>query len=470
MVRFVHIADVHLGNKQYGSEERQMDFAQAFLDAIRFAVEEKVDFILIAGDLFHKKTEMDPMTLLQASKVLEIPKKEGIPVIGVEGNHDSTYFRESYSWMDYLAVNGLMINLKPSFEDGKIRLEEWDGKSGAYYDFNGIRIYGMKYYGSISERIIEEYFAKIKTSEYTIFMAHIGVEGYVRNMYGCIPSAKIHKLGRKVDYIALGHVHKAFVEKNLVFNPGSLEACDISETGYERGIFMVEIEEDNTKATKASKTTKATLKREFYEPREFVILNYRIKKGIEELKRFLSSEREKTKPKNKPVIDLTLDVERSLKNALEEDEIKMLISEYFDPLLIRLHWNVRDHFRPTMLDLSTKESIERSVVEQLLDNYDYGKIAQEVLKLKKLFSTSFDLRMVDKLIDDLLSEKSTSQKDSGLARNLRDLRDSVDGLEESDLEDLEEKEKAEPKLEEEEVWDWRKARDKGSRFRKRKKL
>ncbi|RLI82541.1 metallophosphoesterase [Archaeoglobales archaeon] len=462
MVKFVHMADIHLGNKQYGSEERQMDFAQAFLDAIKFAVEEKVDFILIAGDLFHKKTEMDPVTLLQARKVLEIPKEEGIPVIGVEGNHDSTYFRDSYSWMDYLAVNGLMINLKPSFEDGKLKLEEWNGKSGAYYEFNGIRIYGMKYYGSISERIIEEYFAKMRSSKNTIFMAHIGVEGYVRNMYGCIPSAKIHKLGRKVDYIALGHVHKAFVEKNLVFNPGSLEACDITEIAYERGIFVVDMENDGPKAT---------LKKDFYEPRDFVILKYRVKKGIEGLKGFLSSERKKIKLKNKPVIDLTLDVERSLRNSLEEDKIKELISEYFDPLLIRLHWDVRDHFRPTMLDLSTKESIERSVVEQLLDNYKYGKIAPEVLKLKKLFSTSFDLEMVDRLIDDLLFEREDAkspQKDSVLAEELKDSVDSVDGIEKLDL--GKEMEKSESDIEEEEVWDWRRACDKGGRPRKRKKL
>lgn len=434
MVKFLHLADIHLGNKQYGSEERQMDFAQAFLNAIKFAVEEGVDFILIAGDLFHKKTEMDPMTLLQASKVLEIPKKRGIPVIGIEGNHDSTYFRESYSWMDYLAMNGLLINLKPSFEGGKLRLEEWDGKGGAYFEFNGVRIYGMKYYGSISERILDDYLLKLRPSEKTIFLAHIGVEGYVRNMYGCINSSKLHRLGKKVDYVALGHIHKAFVEKDLVFNPGSLESCDIAEASYEKGVFLVEMEDG----------VKAELKTDFHQPREFLILRARIRKK-EDLDRELKIDK---KFKNRPVVDLTLDVDRAVKNALDEDEVKAVLLRQVDPLLIRIHWDVRDHFKPSMLDLSTKESIEKGVVEQLLDNYNYGKITNEILKLKKLFSSSFMLSEVDKLVEDILGSK-----------------------EESEVSKPETEVEIDSKAEiEDEVWDWRRACDKGSRFRKRKKL
>jgi DNA repair exonuclease SbcCD nuclease subunit len=290
----------------------------------------------------------------------------------------------------------------------------------------------MKYYGSISERILEEYLSKLRPLEKTIFLAHIGVEGYVRNMYGCIQSSKLHKLGKKVDYVALGHVHKAFVEKNLVFNPGSLESCDISETAYEKGVFLVEIEDE----------VKAELKTGFYQPREFLILKARIR-GREDLERELKIDREF---KNKPVVDLTLDADRAVKNALDEDEIRTVLLRQVDPLLIRIHWNVRDHFRPAMLDLSTKESIERSVVEQLLENYRYGKIANEVLKLKKLFSSSFEVSEIDKLVEDILNSKESETSEPEL---------------EGDSEEVEEVE---------EVWDWRRACDKGGRVRKRKKL
>ncbi|MFW6128172.1 MAG: metallophosphoesterase family protein, partial [Halobacteriota archaeon] len=238
MVKFVHMADVHLGYRQYGCEERLVDFAQAFMDAVNYGVKNDVDFIIIAGDLFHKRSEMDPVTLTQATKVLEKTKQAGIPVVAVEGNHDSTYFRDSFSWMDYLAKNGLLINLKPSFDNGLV-LKEWDGESGAYVDLQGARIYGMKYYGSLTSRILEEYHKKIRRNDFTIFTAHAGIEGYM-NIYGCIPSSVLHKFKRSADYVALGHIHQSIVEDDFIFNPGSLETCDITESNFNRGIFYVE--------------------------------------------------------------------------------------------------------------------------------------------------------------------------------------------------------------------------------------
>jgi len=242
-MKFIHLADVHLGYKQYGCYSRLVDFAQAFYNAIKFGIEKKVDFILIAGDLFHKKSEMDPTTLMQATKVLEKAKKLEIPVIAIEGNHDSTYFRESYSWVDYLAKNGLLINLKPKFEDKELVVEEWNGQEGAYVDLGFARIYGMKYYGSLTPKILDKYYKKIRKNNFTIFMAHVGIEGYM-NIYGCIPSGKLHRLKSKVDYVALGHIHKSFVENNFIFNPGSLEVCDISEVNFKRGLFYVEYDNE----------------------------------------------------------------------------------------------------------------------------------------------------------------------------------------------------------------------------------
>jgi DNA repair exonuclease SbcCD nuclease subunit len=458
------MADIHLGNRQYGSEERQMDFAQAFLNAIKYAVKEKVDFILISGDLFHKKTEMDPVTLLQASKVLEIPKKADIPVIAIEGNHDSTYFRENYSWMDYLAINGLIINLKPSFNDG-IVLEEWDGEKGAYIDLNGVRIYGMKYYGSITERIMDEYLKKIKPGEFTIFMAHIGVEGYVNNMYGCIPSSKLHRLSKKVDYIALGHVHKSFVERDLIFNPGSLEVCDVTELDFERGMFLVDVMDK----------VKYSLVRNFHRPRKFLTLKYRMKSAdLKDFKHFIESKAEENPEGNsKPVIDLKVEIDRSLRHHVDDMKLKEIIHTFFDPLLVRIQWDVRDFFRATMVDTTSRESIERSVIEQLLHNYPYGNISPEILKLKGIFSGSFDLNQVDRLVEDILNsqteklvevkpEKGKPEKPKKEKEEL-EFKEGQDGLKS-------EEPKSEESSQTEEVWDWRRACDKGSRIRKRKKL
>ncbi|RLI86387.1 MAG: metallophosphoesterase [Archaeoglobales archaeon] len=456
MLKFVHMADIHLGYRQYGSEERALDFAQAFLKAVNFAVEKKVDFILIAGDLFHKRSEMDPVTLAQASKVLEKARSARIPVIAVEGNHDSTYFRETYSWMDYLAAHNLLINLKPSFGDG-IVVEEWDGQSGAYIDIGDVRIYGMKYYGSMTERILELYIPKIKKRGFTIFTAHVGVEGYM-NIYGCIPASRLHRLKGKVDYVALGHIHKSFVEGNFIFNPGSIETCEISEYGLDRGIFYVEY--DGELRYKLVK----------FKGRDFIILNVNLdEEGLEGLKRKLKNFNSK-----KPVVHIGISCRRDTRKSVNEEKVREVVKAVVDPLVMKISWEVADIFKPVIED---RENIERCVIEQLLQNYRYGDIAEEVLRLKSVFSSSFDIKSVDRFVESILESKEEE-------REFGKEREKAKGQEKQEEKEKERKQEVqkEPNLDKsverleseqegdqegEEVWDWRRAYDKRGKARKR---
>jgi len=445
-VKFVHMADIHLGYKQYGSEARALDFAQAFLKAVNFAIDKKVDFILIAGDLFHKKSEMDPVTLAQASKVLEKARKAEIPVVAVEGNHDSTYFRDAYSWMDYLAAHGLLINLKPSFDNGII-VEEWDGQNGSYVDIEDARIYGMKYYGSMTEKVLESYTPKIKRNGFTIFSVHVGIEGYM-NIYGCIPASKLHRLKGRVDYVALGHIHKSFVEDSFIFNPGSLETCEVSEYGTGRGLFYVEYDGE----------LKYELVR--FRGRDFIILDLNIDEeglnGLREKLRKFKAE--------KPVVHLSISCKRETKRNVGEETVREVVKE-IDPLVVKISWNVSDGIFTPVLD--NRKDIERSVIEQLIKNYSYGNIADEVLRLKSIFSSSFDIPSVDRFIESILEmtkeeEENVSDTEGEKRAECREkLGESESGEQEEEVEEQETE-----RQEEEEVWDWRRAYDRGSKARK----
>jgi DNA repair exonuclease SbcCD nuclease subunit len=48
------------------------------------------------------------------------------------------------------------------------------------------------------------------------------------------------------DYVALGHTHRRFEIDNWVFNPGSIEITSISDYRETRGVFVVEVRDDNT--------------------------------------------------------------------------------------------------------------------------------------------------------------------------------------------------------------------------------
>ncbi len=110
--KFLHFADCHLGYRQYNSVERANDFARAFFAVIDVAIQEKVDFVVLAGDLFQKRA-IDALTLNQAVKGLERLRDKGIPCIAVEGNHELAYFSESIGWVRFLALNDLVILLNP---------------------------------------------------------------------------------------------------------------------------------------------------------------------------------------------------------------------------------------------------------------------------------------------------------------------------------------------------------------------
>ncbi len=416
-MRFVHIADVHLGYRQYGYEERAKDFAQAFKKAIEFAEREKPDFILIAGDLFHKKSEMDPMTLAQATIVLE---RCSVPVIAVEGNHDSTYYREKFTWIDYLASQDLLINLKPRFRESKILLEEWNGRTGAKYDFGDGIIYGMKYYGSLTEKILDLYLSNVRRDGFTIFMSHFGIEGYM-NIYGCISSERLYKFKERLDYVALGHIHKKYVEKDFIFNPGSLESCDVREFFYEKGIFVVDYDGE----------LRYRHEKGFYTPRTFRIIeldftNYNDFR--EKLKKFDTNEKE--------VIHLKI----KTKENIDRDKIEKIAKEVLDPLALRLEVDYeRGIVQALDLNISDKLSIEKNVVKSLLKGFGYEDISEEIIKLKELFVLG-NTKAVNSLIEDILSEK------------------------------IEEAKKVVKKEQAEDEWRWWEVYDQRSSLRKHKKL
>ena len=55
-IKFIHCADIHLGANPFEIEERFEDMGKAFEQVCKFALEEKVNFVLIAGDFFHNKS------------------------------------------------------------------------------------------------------------------------------------------------------------------------------------------------------------------------------------------------------------------------------------------------------------------------------------------------------------------------------------------------------------------------------
>lgn len=87
-VKFIHTADWHVRDTQYGRGFRGEDFRIAIRQIVRIAESEKVDFIINGGDTLHINRPSGSMLDFLFEIDAEL-KRIGIPMYVVTGNHDA---------------------------------------------------------------------------------------------------------------------------------------------------------------------------------------------------------------------------------------------------------------------------------------------------------------------------------------------------------------------------------------------
>jgi len=89
---FSHISDTHLGFVQYHSEERENDVYQAFDEAIDTSIKDHVDFVILAGDIFHVPNPSGKAIIVLANALKRL-KKSNIDSFFILGDHDISRIR-----------------------------------------------------------------------------------------------------------------------------------------------------------------------------------------------------------------------------------------------------------------------------------------------------------------------------------------------------------------------------------------
>jgi len=275
-VKFLHIADVHLGCTRYQLAESPRDFFDAWMDVLRrYALSEPpvvtggldgdettrpipravptepVDFVIVCGDFFHKKV-VPPETMNYAVEGLSLLKDHGIPVVMIEGNHDQHYNDSSYSWLRSLSNWNFVHLLEPETVGGEFVYSAWDEatKRGGYIDIGRARIFGSHWYGAQGNVAIPKLTEAIKANRrdgaFHILLLHTDVEGHQMHPIPALTIDSLNKLKEATDYVGLGHTHMHYEIDNWAFNPGSIEVTNITEFRETRGAFIVDVADDNS--------------------------------------------------------------------------------------------------------------------------------------------------------------------------------------------------------------------------------
>lgn len=230
-MKILHTSDWHLGKRPQGwagsaySDERYNDFFEAASYTVEKAIEEKVELLIIAGDLFDSNW-IDADILFRTERILSKLKDAGIKTLVIAGNHDKTYDRES--WISYLSKKELIINLDCINANSPNNFEAFP------YIYQGIKIYGIPYQGAFNDDILRNLAQSLEGSE-NLIVSHTAISNFESDLSflpGCINSNVIDLFKEKTIYFAAGHFHSFQIypkENPYFFIPGSLEYWDILE-------------------------------------------------------------------------------------------------------------------------------------------------------------------------------------------------------------------------------------------------
>lgn len=232
-MRFIHTADIHLDSPLTGLSAYQDAPAEllrtatrdAFENLVDEAISEKVDFMVIAGDLYDGKWK-DFNTGIFFSGQMGRLRAAGIPVYLLFGNHDAE------SEMTKKLALPDNVHVFPSNKAQVFELPELK-----------VALHGRSFKDAATLENLALTYQLPKAGWLNIGVLHTALEGNTAHP-NYAPCSLEELRARGYQYWALGHVHEHRIERStdcIIAFPGNLQGRHIRETGP-RGALMVTAE------------------------------------------------------------------------------------------------------------------------------------------------------------------------------------------------------------------------------------
>lgn len=231
-MKFIHAADIHLdsplrGLSRYDGapvDELRGATRRALQNLVELSIEEDVDFLLIAGDIYDGDWKDHNTGLFFVSQMAQLSDAK-IPVVLINGNHD--------------AANKMTRDLR--LPNNVIRLSHRKAETAKSQRFEdlGVAIHGRSFANAAElDNLASEYPEKVP-GMFNIGLLHTSLTG--ADGHEPYAPCNLDDLRRRgYDYWALGHVHTRSIvcEDPLVVYPGNIQGRHIRETGP-KGCYIV---------------------------------------------------------------------------------------------------------------------------------------------------------------------------------------------------------------------------------------
>jgi DNA repair exonuclease SbcCD nuclease subunit len=216
---FIHVADIHLDQsfttlaaKDGFPALRRKEIFEAFMNVLKRAENEDIDFVLISGDMY----EHGYTNIKRINEINEQFKRIKGNIIIISGNHDPEARNSYYCLFQWAKNVHILLRNDPSicFKEQGICFH------GIGFDTGGGQI-----------QLLEN----LKTDEkmINVLLMHGDVD---LNISGYNPIDSDILNSKAFDYVAMGHNHRMYVKSNT-YNPGSLSPLGFDEPG-EHGYFI----------------------------------------------------------------------------------------------------------------------------------------------------------------------------------------------------------------------------------------
>ena len=226
-MKIIHCSDLHLDSKmetnldREKARERKNEILITFERMIEFAKENDVNIIIIAGDLFDKKTVSVKAKKIVKNVILSNPQ---IDFIYLKGNHDEAGFIEE--------DEEIPTNLKAFNKD------RW-----TTYEYDNITISGIEFGKTKNYEIYNSLFLE-KNKTNIVVMHGQEAETDIKDKTEIINLKQLKN--KNIDYLALGHIHTHKLEKldnrGIYCYSGCLEGRGFDEYG-EKGFVLLNIDD-----------------------------------------------------------------------------------------------------------------------------------------------------------------------------------------------------------------------------------
>ena len=235
-MKFVHAADLHVDSPLRGLDRYEGAPVEHLRGATRRALEnlvvlcleEEVDFLLLAGDVFDGGWKDYSTGLFFSSQMARL-RSAKIPVVIVRGNHD--------------AASTLVKSLR--LPDN---VKELSDKKAETIEIAGAAIHGQSFSTRVTSEDLAAKYPARRPGAFNIGLLHTSLDG--RPGHEPYAPTTIEMLRSKgYDYWALGHVHAREILSRdpwIVF-PGNLQGRHAREIG-EKGASLITVEDNMVKS------------------------------------------------------------------------------------------------------------------------------------------------------------------------------------------------------------------------------